>query len=86
MYGEDVDLSYRIKQKGYKIIYYPRFTVLHLKGQSGINKQNNKNQRSETKKHFYEAMKIFYRTHYASQHHAFINSLVYAGIDLKSKL
>ncbi len=86
MYGEDVDLSYRIKQKGYKIIYYPLFTVIHHKSQSGLKKNNNTEQRSLTKKHFYEAMKIFYRTHYAPHHPSFINSLVYAGIDLKSKL
>lgn len=86
MYGEDVDLSYRIKQKGYKIIYYPLYTVIHHKGQSGLKKHNNNEQQSLTKKHFYEAMKIFYRTHYAPNHPSFINSLVYAGIDLKSKL
>lgn len=85
MYGEDVDLSYRIKQGGYKIIYYPLYTVTHHKSQSGL-KNNNTEQRSLTKKHFYEAMKIFYRTHYAPHHPSFINSLVYAGIDLKSKL
>jgi len=36
MYGEDLDLSYRIKKLGLKIIYYPLFTVVHLKGQSGM--------------------------------------------------
>lgn len=85
MYGEDLDLSYRIKEKGYKIIYYPKFDVLHLKHQSGLKKKKTAI-RSKTKEYFYDAMKIFYRKHYATLHTPFVNSLIYFFIDLKAKI
>lgn len=34
MYGEDLDLCYRIKNNGYKVFYYPEVTTIHLKGSS----------------------------------------------------
>ena len=32
--GEDVDLCWRIKEKGWKILYYPKVTITHFKGAS----------------------------------------------------
>jgi len=53
MYGEDIDLCYRIKHKGYRNFYYPEVTTVHLKGGST----------SKTKfsyvNNFYGAMSIF---------------------------
>lgn len=83
MYGEDLDLSYRIKKQGYQIIYYPKETVTHLKYQSGL---KSKSVQKKTKKNFYDAMQIFYRKHYEKCYPWFINSLVYLVIRLKSKL
>ena len=34
MYGEDIDLSYRIQKAGYKNIYFPQTTIIHYKGES----------------------------------------------------
>lgn len=84
LYGEDLDLSYRIKQAGYKILYYPKFSVLHLKSISGLKKKDNKIQNS-AKDHFYSAMKKFYQKHYEDKYPKFISSLVYFFIDYKKK-
>ena len=59
MYGEDIDLSYRILQKGFKNYYVPN-PIIHYKGES--TKKN-------TFKYvhvFYNAMLIFFRKHYRS--------------------
>lgn len=85
MYGEDLDLSYRIKKLGYKIMYYPTQYVVHLKRSSGL-KSNQSKVKQTTKKHFYEAMKIFYDKHYAPQNSPLINKAVHFFIDLKSRL
>lgn len=34
MYAEDIDLSYRIQQAGYKNYYFPEITIIHFKGES----------------------------------------------------
>ncbi len=85
MYGEDLDLSYRIKCAGYKIIYYPLYRVTHLKYSSGL-QTGNKKIKSKTRFHFYDAMKIFYRKHYASRHNFIFNWLIYKAIDIKMKI
>lgn len=57
MYGEDIDVSYRILKAGYKNQYYGKQTIIHFKGEST---PKNKYYR----KRFYEAMKIFYNKHF----------------------
>lgn len=58
MYGEDIDLSYRILKGGYKNYYFPSF-ILHYKGES--------TQKSSFRyvHVFYEAMLIFFKKHYS---------------------
>lgn len=85
MYGEDLDLSVRIKKLGYKIVYYPLFHVTHLKYVSGLETMDNSVQQI-IRNHFYEAMKIFYRKHYEKNHFAIINKIIYGLIDLKAKI
>jgi hypothetical protein len=84
-YGEDIEMAYRIKELGYKILYYPLWTVLHLKSVSGLKKKDYKI-RSKTRFHFYDSMKIFYRKHYEKKYPWIFNQLIYLAIDLKRTL
>ncbi len=79
MYGEDLDWSYRIKEKGWKIYYYPGAWVLHRKKQSGRANQDPVLRRV-IERYFYESMRLFYQKHYADRYSfvttAFIRSLL----------
>jgi len=84
MYGEDIDLSFRIKKLGYEIYYYPYFSVLHIKSVSGL-KKNNIEIKKKTRKYFYTAMKAFYMKHYSQKYPNLINKVVCFLIDLRLK-
>ncbi|MGN6166099.1 MAG: glycosyltransferase family 2 protein [Flavisolibacter sp.] len=58
MYGEDVDLSYRIQKAGYKNYYVAQTTIIHFKGES--TKRGSLNY----VRMFYSAMSLFVRKHY----------------------
>lgn len=85
MYGEDLDWSYRIKQKGWKIYFYPRVTVLHRKKQSG-RASGDPVLRKKTQQYFYETMKLFYKKHYAHRYSWLVTKLVELGIGLRASL
>jgi GT2 family glycosyltransferase len=57
MYGEDIDLSYRILQQGYQNRYLP-LPIIHYKGESTV-----KTSYSYAKV-FYDAMNIFFDKHF----------------------
>lgn len=57
MYGEDIDLSYRITQAGFKNYYLGTEVILHYKGESSYKD-------STYFRNFYGAMQIFYKKHY----------------------
>ena len=58
MYGEDIDLSYRIQKSGYKNFYFPKTSIIHYKGES--TKKTSVNYIFM----FYNAMIIFVKKHY----------------------
>lgn len=74
MYGEDIDLCYRIKNSNWRIVYYGKVAITHYKGASS------KKQKSKLIYEFYRAMYIYYRKHYSNDSNVFMNILVYLGI------
>lgn len=81
MYAEDLDLAFRIKQAGWKIIYSPVTKIVHLKGASGIN-QADKGIRLKTINDFFASMKLFYHKHYRKRYPLPVQWLVFLGIEL----
>lgn len=79
LYGEDVDICYRIKQSGKKIMYFPQWTALHLKGASlGIRKTTRQKfkqplkHRLEVQKLSAQAMELFLKKHYLTKYPRFV--------------
>ncbi len=80
MYGEDLDWCYRIKERGWRVRYYPRVRITHHKGASS-------RQRSlRATLAFYGAMWRFHRQHYARRTPLPLNLLIYTGIALRGAL
>lgn len=61
MYGEDIDLSYRIQQAGFKNYYFPETKIIHYKGES------TKKGTLNYVRTFYQAMIIFARKHFSGR-------------------
>lgn len=61
MYGEDIDLSYRITKGGYKNYYFPQTTIIHYKGES------TKKGSINYVRVFYNAMIIFAEKHFSKE-------------------
>lgn len=80
MYGEDIDLCFKIKEAGYKILYYPEATITHYKGGSS------KRRRHKVIFDFHQAMWIFYKKHYIKQYNILVTGLVAVGIGAKCLL
>lgn len=78
MYGEDIDLSYRIILGGYKNYYFPETRIIHYKGES-------------TKKSsinyvfvFYKAMVIFAQKHFSQNNAKLFSLLINLAIYLRA--
>ena len=86
MYGEDIDLSYRITKAGWKNYYFAGSRIIHYKGES------TKKLSTNYVKVFYKAMVIFAEKHYAGSNQKlfklFINMAIYgrASLSLVSNL
>lgn len=76
MYGEDIDLCYRIKEAGWKIVYYGKNSITHFKGASS------KKQKNKLIYEFYHAMYIYYKKHHAEESSFIVNIVVYFGISV----
>ncbi len=80
MYGEDIDLSYRIILAGFKNYYFPKTTIIHYKGES-------------TKKGsinyvvvFYKAMVIFAKKHFSQKNASIFSFLINLAIYFRAGL
>jgi GT2 family glycosyltransferase len=78
MYGEDIDISYRITQAGYKNYYFPGTTIIHYKGES-------------TRKSsinyvivFYNAMAIFAQKHFSKNMARTYNFIIHLAIYIRA--
>jgi GT2 family glycosyltransferase/nitrate reductase NapE component len=78
MYGEDIDLSYRITQAGYKNYYFPETRIIHYKGES--TKKSSVNYVLV----FYNAMAIFAKKHFAKNRAKTFSFLIYLAIALRA--
>ncbi|APY07635.1 glycosyl transferase family 2 [Winogradskyella sp. J14-2] len=75
MYGEDVDLSYKVLKAGYKNYFFGETTIIHYKGESTLKDK-------VYAKRFYGAMEIFYKKHFKK--HAVISTVVKVILGLAS--
>jgi GT2 family glycosyltransferase len=76
MYGEDIDLSIRIKNAGFENYYLGTTNITHKKGGSTHYDYNHL-------QHFYGAMKLFVKKYYKGEQHEFTRWLLLTGIQLR---
>jgi N-acetylglucosaminyl-diphospho-decaprenol L-rhamnosyltransferase len=80
MYGEDLDWAFRMKQYGWKIVYYPTVIVHHYKRAASTRRA------IPSIRAFYDAMRIFHRKHYTATTPLPLNIAIELGITLKEYL
>jgi hypothetical protein len=80
MYGEDIDMSYRILQSGYKNYYFPETCIIHYKGES--TKKSSVNYVFT----FYKAMIIFAKKHFSSSNAGIFSILIHLAIYFRAFL
>lgn len=79
MYAEDIDLSFRINQAGFKNYYLPATTIIHFKGES-----TKKDIRYV--KMFYAAMLLFIKKHFRNKSFSFRLYMLMLGLRLRQAL
>jgi len=80
MYGEDIDLSYRITKAGYNNYYFPGTRIIHYKGES--TKKSSVNYVIV----FYNAMVIFARKHFTGKNAKLLAMLINMAIYFRAFL
>jgi GT2 family glycosyltransferase len=80
MYGEDIDLSYRIVKGGYQNYYFADTTLIHYKGES--TKKGSLNY----VRTFYQAMMIFARKHFKGEKATLFIGLMQAAVWFRALL
>ena len=80
MYGEDIDLSYRIKLGGYKNYYFPDTKIIHYKGES--TKKSSVNYVFV----FYNAMILFAKKHFSNKNANLFSFAINLAIYMRASL
>lgn len=80
MYGEDIDLSYRIQKAGFKNYYFAESSIIHFKGES--TKKGSLNY----VKMFYKAMSIFVKKHYGSRRAGLYSFFIHIAIFMRASI
>jgi len=80
MYGEDIDLSYRIVRAGYKNYYFPDTRIIHYKGES------TKKSSVNYVRVFYRAMALFYSKHFGNKNARLFSLFIHLAIWIKAAL
>jgi len=91
-YGEDLDFCYRLKQKGWQVMFVPQVKIIHYKGAaSGIKKHSQKISTADEKikekaiRASTEVMHIFFKKHYQNKYPKFIYKITMLGIKILRK-
>jgi GT2 family glycosyltransferase len=80
MYGEDIDLSYRITKAGYFNYYFPQTRIIHYKGESTRKSSVN------YVLVFYRAMVVFARKHFTAKRAGIFAFLIHIAIYFRAFL
>lgn len=83
--GEDIEFCFSLKEKGWKIYFYPEAQILHFKGSSSglwsTSKIKVERQvKLKTASHAASAMRIFYKKHYYKKYPPLFRDLILLGI------
>ncbi|MEX0721184.1 MAG: glycosyltransferase [Balneolaceae bacterium] len=80
MYGEDIDLCYRVQSTDYHIDYVPETSIIHYKGES--------TKRGDLRyiRIFNKALYQFFEKHYSSRYSLFFRIFIYISIWLRTAL
>lgn len=78
MYGEDIDLSFRLQKAGYHNYYFPETSIIHFKGES------TRRGSMSFVKNFYHAMLLFSEKHFSKNR--WFSLLIYLGIGIRAGL
>ena len=80
MYGEDIDLSFRITKAGYLNYYFPQAWMIHYKGESTRKSSLN------YVRLFYGAMLIFARKHFAGKNERLLSLVILPGVYFRASI
>lgn len=80
MYGEDIDLSYRVLKAGYRVVYFADTRIIHYKGES--TKKGSLNYVVV----FYQAMLIFARKHFSGGRQSVFLGIIQTAVFIRAAL